>query len=66
MLDVNLGGMSGIELGRWLVEGRHAPFICTTAHDIPGAGADAEAAGCFAFLFKTDACVLDVIRRVAH
>ena len=67
VLDVNLGGMSGIELGRRLVaEGRSAPFICITSHDDPGVRADAEAAGCAAFLRKTDAGVLDVIRRVAH
>lgn len=67
VLDVNLGGMSGIELGRRLVdEGRYAPFICITAQDDPGVRADAEAAGCSAFLRKTDASVLDVIRRVAH
>jgi FixJ family two-component response regulator len=67
VLDVNLGGMSGIELGRRLVDaGRYAPFICLTAHDDPRARADAEAAGCSAFLRKTDAGVLDVIRRVAY
>ena len=67
VLDVNLGGMSGIELGRRLVdEGRYAPFICVTGDDEPGARADAEAAGCSAFLRKTDAGMLDIIRRVAH
>jgi FixJ family two-component response regulator len=67
VLDVNLGGMSGIELGRRLVDaGRYAPFICITSHDDPGVREDAEAAGCSAFLRKTDAGVLDVIRRVAH
>ena len=67
VLDVNLGGMSGIELGRRLVDaGRYAPFICITSHDDPGVREDAEAAGCSAFLRKTDAGVLDTIRRVAH
>jgi len=67
VLDVNLGGMSGIELGRRLVdEGRFAPFICITSHDHPGVREDAEAAGCSAFLRKTDAGVLDVIRRITH
>ena len=66
VLDVNLGGMSGIELGRRLVdEGRYTPFICITSDDDPGVREDAEAAGCSAFLRKTDAGVLDVIRRVA-
>ena len=42
------------------------PFICITAHDDPEVRADAEAAGCAAFFRKTDAGVLDAIRRVAH
>jgi FixJ family two-component response regulator len=68
VLDVQLGGMSGIELGRRLVsEGRYTPFIYITAHDDPEARAEAEAAGCAAFFRKTDpgADVLDAIRRVA-
>ena len=68
VLDIELGGMSGIELGRRLVaEGRYAPFIYLTAHDDPGARAAAEAAGCAAFFRKTapGADVLSTIRRVA-
>ncbi len=68
LLDVELGGMSGIDLGRRLVaEGRYAPFIYLTAHDDPETRAGAEAAGCAAFFRKTDrgAEVLDAIRRVA-
>jgi FixJ family two-component response regulator len=68
VLDVQLGGMSGIELGRRLVaEGRYAPFICITALDDPEARAGAEAAGCVAFFRKNDpgAEVLEAIRRVA-
>ena len=68
LLDVQLGGMSGIELGRRLVaEGRYAPFIYITAHDDPETRAGAEAAGCAAFLRKTDrgVTVLEAIRRVA-
>jgi len=68
VLDVQLTGMSGIELGRRLVaEGRHAPFIYMTAHDLPETRAGAEAAGCAAFFRKTDsgADVLDAIRRAA-
>ena len=67
VLDVHLGGMSGIELGQRLVaEGGHAPFICITAHDDPETRAAAEAAGCAAFFRKTDsgADVLDAIRRL--
>jgi FixJ family two-component response regulator len=68
VLDIQLGGMSGIDLAlRLTAEGGHAPFICITAHDDPGARADAEAAGCAAYFRKTDpgADVLDAIRRVA-
>lgn len=68
VLDVHLGGMSGIELGRRLVaEGRSAPFIYITAHDEPEVRAGAEAAGCAAFFRKTDpgADVLEAIRRAA-
>jgi FixJ family two-component response regulator len=68
VLDVHLGGMSGIELGQRLVaENRYAPFICITALEDPQLRAAAEAAGCAAFFRKTDAGsdVLDVIRRVA-
>ena len=36
VLDIHLGGMSGIDLGQRLVaEGRDAPFIFITAHDDP-------------------------------
>ena len=66
VLDIHLGGMSGIELGHRLVaEGGHAPFIYITAHDDPDTRARAEAAGCVAYFRKTDsgADVLDAIRR---
>ena len=69
VLDIQLGGMSGIELGRRLVaEGGHAPFICITAQDDPEVRAGAEAAGCAAFFRKTESgtAVLDAIRRVAR
>jgi FixJ family two-component response regulator len=68
VLDVNLGGMSGIELGQRLgIEGRAAPFICITSADEPDLRIRAEAAGCAAFFRKTDsgAVVLDAIRRLA-
>ena len=69
LLDVHLGEISGIELGRRLLaEGRNAHFICITAHEDPETRALAEAAGCAAFFRKTDsgAAVLDAIRRVAR
>jgi FixJ family two-component response regulator len=67
VLDIRLGGMSGLELARKLVEnGHHAPFIFVTAHDSEAMCAEAEAAGCSAFLRKTDVGtdVLDAIRRL--
>ena len=66
VLDVKLGGMSGLELGRRLVdEGRYAPFIYVTAYDYPEARAQAETAGCAGFFRKTEpgANVLEAIRR---
>lgn len=69
VLDIQLGGMSGLELGeRLTAEGGHAPFICITAHDEPETRARAQAAGCAAFFRKTDAGaeVLDAIRRLTN
>lgn len=68
VLDVQLGGMSGIELAQILVgNGTAAPFIFITAYDDPTARAAAEAAGCAAYFQKTDSGsqVLETIRRVA-
>ena len=68
LLDIQLGGISGIELARRLTaEGGHTPVIFITAHDDPETRAKAEAAGCAAYFRKTDpgAEVLDAIRRVA-
>jgi len=68
IIDVQLGGMSGIALGRRLLaEGRTVPVIYVTAHDDPETRADAQAAGAAAFFSKAEsgATLLDVIRRVA-
>lgn len=68
VFDVQLGGMSGIELSRQLTAaGGRTPCIFITAHDDPKARAEAEAAGCAAYFRKTDsgADVLEAIRRVA-
>jgi FixJ family two-component response regulator len=68
VLDVQLDGMSGIELAQRLVgDGTPPPFIFITAHDDPAARAEAEAAGCAAYFQKTDsgAEVLETIRRLA-
>ena len=68
VFDVQLGGMSGIELAQRLVaEGGHAPFIFITAHDDPETRAAAQAVGCAAYFRKIDAGadVLEAIRRAA-
>ena len=68
VLDVQLEGMSGIELAEQLqANGGSPPFIFITAHDDPTARDEAEAAGCVAYFQKTDsgADVLDAIRRAA-
>ena len=67
VLDIQLSGMSGIELGQRLAaEGGHTPFIYITAHDDAEARAGAEAAGCGAYFRKTDSAaeVLEAIRRL--
>lgn len=68
VLDIQLGGISGIELQRRLVAaGGKTPVIFITAQDDDNLRAEAEAAGCSAFFRKTDAGseVLDAIRRLA-
>jgi FixJ family two-component response regulator len=68
VFDVQLGGMSGIELARVLATAEipRAPVIYITAHDDPETRASAEAAGCAAYFRKNDsgAEVLETIRRL--
>jgi len=68
LLDIQLDGMSGLELAERLarVEER-TPIIFITAHDDPGVRSAAEALGCVAYFRKTDPGneVLEAIRRVA-
>ena len=53
VLDVDLGGMSGIELQRRLKkDGACPPVIFITALEDEALQADAERAGCFAYLRK--------------
>ena len=55
VLDIQLDGMSGIELARQLVaDGRRTPIIFVTAHDEPETRAATEAAGCAVYFRKTD------------
>jgi FixJ family two-component response regulator len=66
VFDIELGGMSGIELAkRLLANGRSTPCIFITAHEELSARARAEVTGAAAYFRKTDsgADVLDVIRR---
>jgi len=68
VLDIQLGGMSGIELGKLLAASKdhHAPVVYITAFDDPETRARAEAAGCAAYFRKNDsgAEVLETIRRL--
>jgi FixJ family two-component response regulator len=68
VLDIQLGGISGIQLAQQLTAaGERTPIIFITAHDDPKARSTAEALGCVAYFRKTDSGkeVLESIRRVA-
>ncbi len=55
LLDVGLGRMSGLELGRRLAAvGSTTPMIFITAHDDATTRSEAEALGCFAFVSKVE------------
>ena len=55
MLDIQLGGMSGIELSeRLAASGSTTPVIFITAHDDPEMQARAFEASCAAYLRKTE------------
>jgi FixJ family two-component response regulator len=64
ILDIQLPGMSGIELQQKLrASGSDVPVIFITAHDEPEMRGQGERAGCLAYLRKTDPgdSVLEVI-----
>jgi len=66
VLDIELGGMSGIELAERLVaDGSSTPFIFITAHEHLKAQARAQLPGAAGYFRKIDAGadVLSVIRR---
>lgn len=55
VLDVQLDGMSGLELHEKLTaSGDKTPVIFITAHDAPEVHAQAVSAGCAAYFRKTD------------
>jgi FixJ family two-component response regulator len=69
VFDIQLGGMSGIELHRQLAaSGSKTPVIYITAHDEPATREEAQAAGCVAYFRKTDPgeAVLQAIRRASN
>jgi len=72
ILDVNLGGMSGIDLQRQLRQrGSAVPIIVTTGRREEAIRDRAEATGCIAFLWKPFAAatllaVIDTISRRSH
>jgi FixJ family two-component response regulator len=66
LLDIQLGGISGIELNRQLAgAGSTTPVIFITAHDDPESRKQALAVGYAGYFRKTDSGseVLDCIRR---
>ncbi|HNQ89564.1 MAG TPA: response regulator [Verrucomicrobiota bacterium] len=66
VLDIQLEGMSGLELSGRLAAVRDVtPVVFLTAHDTPQARAEAEALRCAGYFRKTDpgALVLDAITR---
>jgi FixJ family two-component response regulator len=67
LVDVQLGGMSGIDMHRRLLEeGNRTPVIYITAFDDPRAQADASGLGCAGYFRKTDAGndILEAVRKV--
>jgi FixJ family two-component response regulator len=55
LLDIQLSGMSGLELGRRLAAVEDGtPIVFLTAHGEPEVRAQAQALGCAAFFLKTD------------
>ena len=69
LLDIRLGGMSGLDLYRQLAAQKdHAPVIFITAFDNPEMRAQAEALGCAGFFRKSSPGteIIEAIRRAMH
>jgi FixJ family two-component response regulator len=68
VVDVNLGGISGIDLQRQLrAEGSEVPIIMTTGNKVDAVRERAEQAGCVAFLWKpfTGDAILALVGSIA-
>ena len=68
VLDIQLAGMSGLELSHALAAVRDAtPVVFITAHDDPEVRVEAEASGCAGYFRKTDPgqLVLEAIAKAA-
>jgi FixJ family two-component response regulator len=69
VLDIQLGGMSGLELQQRLRElGDLTPIIFVTAHDAPEVRDEAVQAGCVAYLRKPVASrvLLEAVAKALH
>jgi FixJ family two-component response regulator len=67
LLDIQLGGMSGIALHQQLLAAGDAPpVIYITGHDAPAVRDEASSTGCAGFFLKSDAgtAIIDTLRRV--
>ena len=67
LVDIQLGGMSGIEMhGKLLEEGNRTPVIYITAFDDPRAHEEATKLGHAGYFRKTDAGsdILEAVRKV--
>lgn len=67
LVDVQLGGMTGIEMhGKLVAEGVRTPVVYITAFDNPQARKQADRLGCAGYFRKTDAGfdILETVRRV--
>ena len=66
LLDIRLGGMSGLDLFRHLAsQGTKTPVIFITAFDDPGMRMEAEALGCVGYFRKSSpgAEIIEAVRR---
>jgi FixJ family two-component response regulator len=69
LVDMQLGGMSGIELHRKLIEqGSRTPVIYITAFDDPRAKEEAISLGCAGFFRKMESSVtiIEAVRRATQ